>query len=499
MKHVNIAMISYWYKALYRHLTISSLKERFLPAMITLPLVEKVPTDISTPIAWTPVSSLDIKKGIVLPTAAFPSHSDSTDADYNAISHPRQHPIAVRNNTVRSIVRSIPIDDLHVDDHDLSLILQKITTPGTMENPAYTVDVFRQLNHNAKRGKDRNSNQHRTVTSLQNTIPQSLIDTVGGVLGSLGGATAGSFLAAPERTALGMIVGSLIPDSLALGASGLESALILLAGAPLSLLTNAIPAFLLPSIGLPAVGLLANALTLPLRALVDLGAIAVSRLISDLLLPLRIINSVLPGVFGALPLNLAATIPAIEAAILGTASILHLLSRSIIPVDGIIITLTRILLPLLSLIPPALVDLVLTPWRRGAYGVIPVGVKGIQFIRGLLHAAVSGLIALPVLPLAIHAFANGIASLASIAAALAHGVARLATIIPFIGTMIRLRIVTPWALALPPFLLDVVTLPLRLMMDGMTWGGCPHPVRFFDYPPHPRWPSSQFAITSVAS
>lgn len=463
--------VDYWYKALYRHLTISSLKERFLPAMITLPLVEKVPTNISTPIAWTPVSSLDIKKGIALPTAAFPSHSDSTDADYDAISHPRQHPIAVRNNTVRSIVRSIPIDDLHVDDHDLSLILQKITTPGTMENPAYTVDVFRQLNHNAKRGKDRNSNQHRTVTSLQNTIPQSLIDTVGGVLGSLGGATAGSFLVAPERTALGMIVGSLIPDGLALGASGLESALVFLAGAPLSLLTNAIPAFLLPSIGLPAVGLLANALTLPLRALVDFGAIAVSRLISDLLLPLRIINSVLPGVFGALPLNLAATIPAIEAAILGTASILHLLSRSIIPVDGIVIALTRILLPLLSLIPPALADLALIPWRLSAYGVIPLGVKGIQFIRGLLHAAVSGLIALPVLPLAAHAFANGIASLANIAAALAHSAARLATIIPLIGTMIRLRIVTPWVLALPPFLLDAVTLPLRLMMDGITWVG----------------------------
>lgn len=347
--------VDYWYKALYRHLTISSLKERFLPAMITLPLVEKVSTDISTPIAWTPVSSLDIKGGTalpVLPTADVPSRNGSTDADYDAISHPRQHPIAVRNNIVRSIVRSLPVDDLHVDDHDLSLILQKITTPGTMENPAYTVDVFRQLNRSTKRGKDHNGSQHRTVASLQNTIPQSLIDTVGGVLGSLGGATAGSFLVAPERTALGMIVGSLIPDSLALGASGLESALILLAGAPLSLLTNAIPAFLLPSIGLPAVGLLANALTLPLRALVDLGAIAVSRLISDLLLPLRIINSVLPGVLGALPLNLAATIPAIEAAILGTTSILHLLSRSIIPVDGIVIALTRILLPLLSLIPP---------------------------------------------------------------------------------------------------------------------------------------------------
>lgn len=467
--------VDYWYKALYRHLPISSLKERFLPAMIALPLVEKVPTDISTPIAWTPVSSLDIKKGIALPTAAFPSHSDSTDADYDAISHPRQHPIAVRNNT-RSLYCSkyLSIDDLHVDDHDLSLILQKITTPGTMENPAYTVDVFRQLNHNAKRGKDRNSNQHRTVTSLQNTIPQSLIDTVGGVLGSLGGATAGSFLVAPERTALGMIAGSLIPDSLALGASGLESTLALLAGAPLSLLTNAIPAFLLPSIGLPAVGPLVNTLTLPLRALVDLGAIAVSRLISDLLLPLRIINSVLPGVFGALPLNLAATIPAIEAAILGTASILHLLSRSIIPVDGIVIALTRILLPLLSLIPPVLADLALTPWRLSAYGVIPLGVKGIQFIRGLLHAAVSGLIALPALPLTVHAFANGVASLASTAAAFAHSAARLATLIPLIGTMIRLRIVTPWAWALPPFLLDVVTLPLRLMMDGMTWGGGAH-------------------------
>lgn len=111
-----------WYKALYRHLPISSLKERFLPAMITLPLVEKIPADISTPIAWTPVSSLDIKGGTALPalpTVDVPSRNGSTDADYDAISHPRQHPIAVRNNIVRSIVRSLPADDLHVDDHDL--------------------------------------------------------------------------------------------------------------------------------------------------------------------------------------------------------------------------------------------------------------------------------------------------------------------------------------------------------------------------------------------
>lgn len=440
--------------------------------MFTPPMPEVVIDTPATPLHWRNASHINVhqlaQRQGTSPTA-YKSFSATHYAPKHELkTHPttRVIPISVGGSEVRQVFRTIQNSDIPTPEPVTSL-LERLSTPGTLENPAYTISALEQLAGTTPTKKT------PQFSPSENTVPsKSLTAAIGSVIGAIDGALVGSFAAAPTRTATGMILGALIPDAAALGNGVLAGVLSApLVSALTSLLTVA-PATFAPIVATFATGILTSLATVIPTVLKDAAIGLLGQLAPLMVAPIHALTSLIPAMLAATPFNLAALAHGIVAFLLNNLALSHIALRLLtLPVFAILLISTRLVTPIAFMIPGVIQDIMLLLPRLALYGVLWVAANLATILRIPLHILGGMIIASPAVALLGQFLTLGLAQHTLNILALGHILFRAVTLLPFIGTLILIPLISPWALALPPFLIDGITIPLRLALDAALFIG----------------------------
>ena len=436
--------------------------------MFTPPMPEVVIDTPAAPLHWRNASHINVhqlaQRQGTSPTAYKAFRQATHYAPKHELkTHPttRPIPISVGGSEVRHVFQTIQNSNIPTPEPVASL-LERLSTPGTLENPAYTISALEQLAGTTPTKKT------PQFSPSENTAPsESLTAAIGSVIGAIDGALVGSFVAAPVRTATGMILGALIPDAAALGNGVLAGALSAPLVSALTSLVTVVPATFAPIVATFATGILTSLATVIPTIVKDAVIGMLGQLIPLAVAPIHALIGLIPALLAATPFNLAALAHGIVAFLLNNLALSHILLRLLtLPAFAILLIGTRLVTPIAFMLPGIIQDIMLFLPRLALYGALWIAANLATILRIPLHILGGMIIASPTVALLGQFLMLGLAQHGLNALALGHMLFRAVTLLPFIGTLILIPLISPGALALPPFLIDGITIPLRLALDA---------------------------------
>lgn len=435
--------------------------------MFTPPMPEVVINTPVAPLHWRNASHIDVhqltqRQGNT-PTAykAFSATRYAPKHELKTHSTTRPIPISVGGSEVRQVFQIIQNSDISTPEPVASL-LERLSTPGTLENPAYTIGALEQL-----AGMTPTKRQQPQFALPEGGVPsESLTAAIGSVIGAIDGALVGSFVAAPTRTATGMVLGALIPDVAALGNGVLAGALSAPLVSALTSLVTVVPATFAPIVATFTTGILASLATVIPTIAKDVAIGMLGQLIPLAVAPIHSLIGLIPALLAATPFNLAALAQGAIAFLLNNLALSHIVLRLLaLPAFVILLIGTRLVTPIAFMLPGVIQDIMLLLPRLALYGALWITANLATILRIPLHILGGIIIASPVVALLGQFLMLGLMQHTLNILALGHMLFRAVTLLPFIGTLILIPLLSPWVLALPPFLIDGITIPLRLALD----------------------------------
>lgn len=435
--------------------------------MFTPPMPEVVISTPVVPLHWWNASHINVhqlsQRQGTSPTA-YKSFSATHYAPKHELkTHPttRPIPISVGGSEVRQVFQTIQNSGIPAPEPVASL-LERLSTPGTLENPAYTISALEQLTGTTLTKKTPQFSPSETIVPSE-----SLTAAIGSVIGAIDGALVGSFAAAPARTATGMVLGALIPDVAALGNGVLAGVLSAPLVSALTSLVTVAPATFAPIVATFATGILTSLATVIPTILKDASIGLLGQLAPLMVAPIHALIGLIPALLAATPFNLAALAHGIVAFLLNNLALSHIVLRLLtLPAFVILLIGTRLFTPIAFMLPGVIQDIMLLLPRLALYGTLWVAAHLATILRIPLHVLGGMIIASPTVALLGQFLMLGLAQHGLNALALGHMLFRAVTLLPFISTLILIPLISPWALALPPFLIDGITIPLRLTLDA---------------------------------
>lgn len=436
--------------------------------MFTPPMPEVVISTPVVPLHWWNASHINVHQ-LTQRQGNTPTSYKSFSATHYAPKHElKTHPttspipISVGGSEVRQVFQTIQNSNIPTPEPVASL-LERLSTPGTLENPAYTIGALGQL-----AGTASTKGQQPQFALSEGGVPsESLTAAIGSVIGAIDGALVGSFVAAPVRTATGMVLGALIPDMAALGNGVLAGVLSVPLVSALTSLVTVVPATFAPIVATFTTGILTSLATVIPTVLKDAAIGLLGQLAPLMVAPIHALTGLLPALLAAAPFNLAALTQGVIAFLLNNLALSHIVLRLLtLPAFVILLIGTRLVTPIAFMLPGAIQDIMLLLPRLALYGTRWIAANLTTILRIPLHVLGGMIIASPTVALLGQFLMLGLAQHTLNILALGHILFRTVTLLPFISTLILIPLISPWALALPPFLIDGITIPLRLTLDA---------------------------------
>ena len=435
--------------------------------MFTPPMPEVVISTPVVPLHWWNASHINVHQ-LTQRQGNTPTSYKSFSATHYAPKHElKTHPttspipISVGGSEVRQVFQTIQNSNIPTPEPVASL-LERLSTPGTLENPAYTISALEQLTGTIPTKRQ----QPQFALPEGDVPPESLTAAIGSVIGAIDGALVGSFMAAPTRTATGMVLGALIPDAAALGNGVLAGVLSAPFVSALTSLVTVVPATFAPIVATFTTGILTSLATVIPTIAKDVAIGILSQLAPLMVAPIHALTSFLPALLAATPFNLAALTQGAIAFLLNNLALSHIVLRLLtLPAFVILLIGTRLVTPIAFMLPGVIQDIMLLLPRLALYGALWTAANLATILRIPLHILGGIIIASPVVALLGQFLMLGLMQHTLNILALGHMLFRAVTLLPFIGTLILIPLLSPWVLALPPFLIDGITIPLRLALD----------------------------------